>query len=359
MPKEHILSASRIKTYESCTWKYWCGYVLKLPKTKNDGNVRGSACHLILEVLLNKRHKQYIKKIIKASTIKAIPSIERLVRKSLRNEGEEFYTEENVEMCDDMIVVGLTIDDFLGGKGSTIDKPEEEFFLDTVEDPDKPSYKMMGYIDKPVQFKRGKKLKIIDYKTNAKLFAPDEIDYNPQAFAYLLAAKKVWPKLTDTSIEFHFLRYPEEAIIEIKYTDDQLEGFEYYLEHLYNLFNNFTEKDASSKFAAHEGFPKDEEGFTKRLNCGFANYPGDRKKKDGSLKWYCQYKFAHDYYAVVDENGDVLYSSMKKEDLNPKEGEKIEKRHYSGCPAWPDLNEAIGQNSEQGKEDDNPEEFPF
>ena len=38
---------------------------------------------------------------------------------------------------------------------------------------------MMGYIDKPVQFKRAKRLKIIDYKTNAKPFAPDEIDYNP------------------------------------------------------------------------------------------------------------------------------------------------------------------------------------
>ena len=360
MSKEHILSASRIKTYESCTWKYWCGYVLKLPKTKNDGNVRGSACHLILELLLNKRHKKYIKKIIKASTIKVIPSIERLVAKSLRNEGEEFHTEENLEMCDDMIVVGLTIDDFLGGKGATIDKPEEEFFLDTVEDPDKPSYKMMGYIDKPVQFKRGKRLKIIDYKTNAKPFAPDEIDYNPQAFAYLLAAKKVWPKLTDTSIEFHFLRYPENPIIEIKYTDDQLEGFEYYLEHLYNLFNNYTEKDATSNFARNRGFPEDsdKEGFVKRLNCGFADYVG-HKKKDGSTRWFCEYKFAYDYYAVVDKEGNTLYSSKNKKDLQPKSGEKIVKKHYAGCPAWPELNKATDQKPEEDKEDNNPEDFPF
>ena len=84
MSKEHILSASRIKTYESCSWKYWCGYVLKLPKSKNDGNVRGSACHLVLEVLLNKRHKKYIKKIIKSETIKSVPSIERLVSKSIK-----------------------------------------------------------------------------------------------------------------------------------------------------------------------------------------------------------------------------------------------------------------------------------
>ena len=83
---------------------------------------------MALEVLLNKRHKKYIKKIIKSQTIKSVPSIERLVSKSIKKEGEQFHTEENLQMCDDMIVVGLTIDDFLGGKGSTIDKPEEEFF---------------------------------------------------------------------------------------------------------------------------------------------------------------------------------------------------------------------------------------
>ena len=41
------LSASRIKTAQSCSWLYWCKYKLKLPDTSNDGARRGSICHLI------------------------------------------------------------------------------------------------------------------------------------------------------------------------------------------------------------------------------------------------------------------------------------------------------------------------
>tara|TARA_R100000329_G_scaffold148857_1_gene138325 strand:- start:999 stop:2069 length:1071 start_codon:yes stop_codon:yes gene_type:complete len=354
---EHILSASRIKTFESCSWKYWCGYVLKMPKLKNDGNVRGTACHLILEVLLNPRHKKYIKKILKAETIKAVPSVEKLVQKSIRRDGEEFYSQENLELCDKWILVGLKLD-FLGGKsGGKIKEPEKHFLLDTFDIEGKPNYKITGFIDKPIEYKSKGKLKLVDYKTNSKIFAPAEIDYNPQAFAYLLAAKEIWPKLTETSIEFQFLKFPEEPIVEIKYSDAQLEGFEYYLEHLYNLFNNFTEKDARNDFAKDKGFPKDDEGFAGRLNCGFADYPGDRKK-NGDLKWHCQYKFAHDYYAVVNADGEVLYSSMNKKDLHPKKGEKIEKKHYAGCPAWPNLNLSDQKQKEQEKSEDLGE-FPF
>ena len=217
---------------------------------------------------------------------------------------------------------------------------------------------MMGYIDKPVQFKRAKRLKIIDYKTNAKPFAPDEIDYNPQAFALFTSREKVWPKLTDTSIEFHFLRYPENPIIEIKYTDDQLEGFEYYLEYLYNLFNNYTEKDATSNFARNQGFPEDsdKEGFVKRLNCGFADYVG-HKKKDGSTRWFCEYKFAYDYYAVVDKEGNTLYSSKNKEDLQPNSGEKIVKKHYAGCLCLARTKTKRKKNQKKKKK--KPEDFPF
>jgi len=354
---EQILSASKIKTWESCTWKYWCNYELKLPKSKNDGNVRGTTCHLILEVLLNPRHKKYIKKILKAKTIKIVPSIVRLVKKSLRSEGEQYCTPENYEMCDNMIVVGLNID-FLGGKGAKIDKPEEEFYIESKS----PRYKIRGYIDKPVQYKGKKKLKIIDYKTNKSKFVTDEIEYNPQAFVYLLAAKQIWPKLTDTSIEFQFLKFPDDPCIEIKYTEEQLSGFEYWLEELFNKFNYFTEEDAKADFAFNRGFPKNskKEGFVKRLNCGYAEYPGELKK-NGELKWHCEYKFPYDYYAVVDENGKTLYSSKNKEDLKPEKNQTIQKKHYSGCPAVPQKEKPTESQatleSSSGEEDVG--DFPF
>ena len=56
------LSASRIKTAESCSWLYWCKYKLKLPDRSNDGARRGSICHLIFELLGEPRRKKYFDK---------------------------------------------------------------------------------------------------------------------------------------------------------------------------------------------------------------------------------------------------------------------------------------------------------
>jgi len=35
-----ILSASRIKTLETCSWVYWNNYHAKIPQTQNDGSLR-------------------------------------------------------------------------------------------------------------------------------------------------------------------------------------------------------------------------------------------------------------------------------------------------------------------------------
>jgi hypothetical protein len=344
MPEEQILSASRIKTWESCSWKFWCTYKLKLPRSQNDGTSRGTACHLVLEVLLNPRHKKYITKIVKKDTVRCVPSIIRLLEKSLGKDG--FLTEDNLELCDNMIIVALNLD-FSGGKGAKIDNPEEEFLIDSKS----PRYKMMGYIDKPIQYKKEGRVKIVDYKTNKNKFVEDEVDYNVQAFAYLLAAKQIWPKLTDASIQFQFLKFPDDPCIEIKYSKEQLAGFEYYLEDVYNKINNFSEEDARSNFAKHKPFPKKKEGFTGPLNCGFAEYEG-HLKKDGNPRWYCEHKFAFDYYSVIDENGNPLYSSKNKKELKPKKNQTIKKLHYSGCPAH-------NQPSISAGEQEDPSDFPF
>ena len=111
MGKEKILSASRIKTLEGCSWKYWCEYHNNYPESSNPGSARGTACHLVLEVLLNERHKKYINKILKAGTIEVVPSICRLVKKSLTRDG--YLNDENYNWCDEWILCGLNLD-FLG-----------------------------------------------------------------------------------------------------------------------------------------------------------------------------------------------------------------------------------------------------
>ena len=323
MSDERILSASRIKTLESCSWKYWCNYHQELPRSSNAGASRGTVCHLVLELLLSKRHKKYIKIIEKAKTIESVPSISKLVKKNLTKLG--YYDLDNHIMCDEMILVALNCD-FLGKdiKGK-VKEPEKEFLLESKS----PKFKIRGFIDKPVEYDAG--VKMVDYKTSKQKFTEYECEYNVQALAYLLAAKQIWPKLKQASIQFHFLKFPKQPIIEIKATEDQLEGFKYYLEHIYKIINNFTEETAHSNFASNQSFPKKEEGFKGPLNCGFAKTP-DQLKKDGTPMWYCEYKFAYDYYVLLNENGKALKSTKEEEELKGLEG-TVEKRHYEGCPA--------------------------
>ena len=67
MSETKTLSASKIKTLQSCSWLYWCKYHLKLPEESNSGASRGTICHLIFECLGNPRHKHHYKKNNKTS----------------------------------------------------------------------------------------------------------------------------------------------------------------------------------------------------------------------------------------------------------------------------------------------------
>lgn len=102
------LSASRIKTLQSCSWLYWCNYILKMPDKKNDGSSRGTICHLIFEVLGNKRHKKHFNKIMKTQDVFSVESIKRLIIKHAKIlEVDDF---ENIALIKQMIFNGLSYD---------------------------------------------------------------------------------------------------------------------------------------------------------------------------------------------------------------------------------------------------------
>jgi hypothetical protein len=321
MSKEQILSASKIKTFESCSWKYWCNYHLKLPQENNDGARRGTVCHLIFELLVKSKHKKHFDLIMEAQTLDASPAVKRLVKKSLVK--EEGYSEENYLLCEEMIIVGLD-NDFYGAKGE-VNSPEKEFLLEN----ENPKYKIRGFIDKPVEY--NKKLKIVDYKSSKSKFNKNELKSNVQAMTYTLAAQTIWPKLKNVLVEFLFLRFPKSPSQQIRFTKEQLSGFEYYLEHIYTIINNFTESDAKSNLASTKPMPKRDEGFCGPLNCGFAKYKG-QLKKDGTLMWHCPFKFDFEYYSLIDADGNLLKNSFNKEDLDESKGE-IKHQSYGGCPA--------------------------
>lgn len=305
MSEAPILSASKIKTLETCSWQYHCNYVLKLPQKGNSGSMRGTLCHLVFELLLKSRHKHHFNNIIRKDSISGSPAIVRLVTKHLEKDG--IFNDENYEMVDNMILVGLCNDYF--GLGGVIEGPEQEFLIES----ESPRYKIRGFIDKPIQFPDKGSIKIVDYKSSKAKFKGDELTSNIQAMTYSLASKKkLWPALKDVVVQFLFLRFPKQPLQEVKFTDEQLEGFEYYLEHVYKCVEKFDDKAAKSNYAI--------DSADKKWLC-----------KAGKT-WRCPYLDPMEYYVIVNAEGELGRCSFK-DDLKPKEGEKVEKRKYDGCPA--------------------------
>ena len=304
MSKKKFLSASRMSTLDKCSWTYWCKYHLNLPDTTNSGALRGSICHTVLECLLNPRHKKHYDAIMDKKTIKGSPPVDRLVIKFLKANG--IYDEENYPLCDKMLYVALD-HEFFGGEGAYIDKPEEEFRIENKS----PKYNIYGFIDKPIQYEKDKTVRIVDYKTSKQKFRGEELESNIQAMMYSLAAKKLWPKLKRRVVEFLFLKFPRSPSQQLEYTNEQLKGFEHYLEHVNEVINKFNEEAAESNFAADNGY-----GWL----CGPA--------KSG---WICPFHKPFEYYALVDADGKVVKSSHN-DDLVPEDDLSVEKRQYDGCP---------------------------
>lgn len=301
---QKYLSASRVKTLETCSWIYWCKYHLNLPDKSNDGALRGTICHSVFEILVKKRHKKHFTLMMTNGLIKSSPAIDRLVIKLLKK--SEIYTEENYKMIDEMILVGLK-NDFFGGKGGRIDKPEQEFNIEN----ESPEYKIRGFIDKPILYDKKKTVKIVDYKSSKYKFRGDDLKSNLQAMMYSLASKKIWPGYKPI-IEFLFLRHPKQPLQQLEFTDEQIGGFERYLEHVNGIVNGFSEKDSNSNFA-----------FSDKKN----------KWMCGVGSWVCPFKNSFEYYSLV-EDGKVIKSSFKNDLEVSSENQKIEKKTYSGCPKF-------------------------
>ena len=102
MSDQPALSASRIKTLQTCSWIYYSRYHLKLPDKSNDGASRGTVCHAVFECLGNPRHKHHYDDIMKADDIGGSTVVERMVetyaKKLLVND------DENMQLIKDMII---------------------------------------------------------------------------------------------------------------------------------------------------------------------------------------------------------------------------------------------------------------
>ena len=335
------LSASRIKTLQTCSWQYWCKYHLKLPDKTNHGALRGTICHAIFENLGNPRHKHHFDKIVKAQDINVSPPIKRMVESYAKKFNISDF--ENLDMINKMTIEGLNYDFFGMNNGKPTEAISEKDF-DININQDGKHYRMLGFIDKLFLFKKKKMAIIRDFKTSKSIFEGKEYTDNMQDFMYCLAVKYLYPEYLQRRMEFLFLKFDckNEGMLEMAPLDDiDLDGFEYFLTEVQQVINNFDEKSAIANLAWDKGFPQKEDGFSGKIVCGRADYTG-QLKKDGSLMWHCPFKFKFDYYVLFDCNNEPIKSAYEKQELeNLKRQHKdsnIKKMHYSGCPAFSHLN---------------------
>ena len=332
---KETLSASKIKTLKSCSWQYWCKYVLKLPDKTNSGALIGDTVHIILECLGLPRHKKHYDKIVKNKNIFASKAIKKMVYKHIKR--KDLNMESDLENICSMALKGLEYDFFGKNLGEPTEVISEKDFEITVED-NEISYKIKGFIDKLFIYGDHGVVLIRDFKTNKKKYEGKEVSDNLQDYMYTLAIQKLYPHLKDIKMEFLFLKQDlnDGGVMPMQPKNKyELMGFEHELTGYQKYADSFVEKTALSNMAANQGMPKDG-SFSGKLLCGFAKEP-NQLKKDGTPMWYCTYKFGFDYYAVIDKDGKIKKSAFTKKELskiNLAEGEKITKKTYDGCPCF-------------------------
>lgn len=314
------LSASKIKSFLTCSYQAWLSYYAGHPRTGNEGSQRGDITHRILECLAHPKRKEIVNKILFAQNAFYYPPIERMVRLAAKH--HELDGEDHVEMINSFLLNALN-DDF--HKVGSVERFIEREFEIKNDD-----YWIYGFIDQLVVYPD--RIKIIDFKSSKKKWAPssDDVLWNVQALMYALVASKWYPNIP-CEVEFLFVKFNKRNKITLSFTQEQLNGFEAYLKYFSDYLSDFGIEKAHGNFAKHS--------IKTKFFCGADSVT--LKKDDGTPKWVCPSKFPFIYFSLVDENGRQIKSSRKKEDFsldierNPRYS--VIEKEYSGCPVWAHL----------------------
>lgn len=344
------LSATRIKTLQGCSWRYYSQYILRLPEQSNSGASCGTICHTVFECLGNPRHLKHYNTIAETGKVFTCKPVRRLVVKWAQRLGVDNY--DDLEKICKMIVAGIRYDFF--GKEAGHGKPSEslsEVSFDMTVQQDGKNYTIRGFIDKLFLFKKKRLAIIRDFKSSKKKFSGQDLEDNIQHQIYALAISKLYPKFLRIHTEFAFLQFmldnPQDGVVAMdSTTKDESDGFEHFLTEIQAVVNQFDQKDAQSHLAKHKEFTTKEGekssfpidgSFSGKLLCGFNKYKG-QLKKDGTLMWGCPYKFGFEYYSVRDKSGKILKTYLlddaDKIDYDADNGQVILLEKYDGCPAW-------------------------
>lgn len=301
------LSASKIDTLLSCSWLYYCKYVLKLPDLSGTGAALGSTCHIVFEVLQNPRHKKHYDAVVKKGSVTGSVAINKLVIKWLKK--LNIYTPLRYSMADEFILSGLRCD-FFCDESSKL-QAEKEFKIEYEK------FVLNGFIDVLATYKD--RMVVRDYKSSKSKFKPEKLEGNLQALIYSIAVRNEYKIIP--FVQFIFIKYGRKPLqAPERYNNYELDGFLHYLTFVAEKAMNFKETQAKSYFAA-------DGGYDTSWKCGKVGI-----EEDGLPKHICAFMLPFDYYVLINDKNEVVQTSRTI--LEPKAGQTLEKRSYSGCPRF-------------------------
>jgi len=302
------LSISRIKKFQHCSQSYYCNYILKIPDKGNSGSLRGSTCHDVLELLNKPRRRKQVDRIVINQTVTNDTGLWKFV--CLVAKKYKVDDPENLELIDSFLVTALKCD-FWGPENTIHTFIEKEFDLE-IED-DGIDCRIRGFIDRFHLVKESNSLVIYaaDYKSSSKKLDKNDLETG-QALMYQLALSLLYPNVKMRDFRFIFLKFPDSPYQVYTPVDESaLNGYLYYLSHIQQLINSFSEKDVDSNYGKLNQKTK--------FLCG--------PSKSG---WICPHQKPLDYHVLLDNNNDIIKSSFDN-NFSVKVGESVEKRSYKGC----------------------------
>lgn len=217
-----VISATRVSMFLQCRWKYWCNYILHLPKKPNISFKVGLAVHEALKVagLIWQKKENF--------TSYDIRKIKEVYRKTAAQEGIEDMGVYN----DGLLMLTSKLKDFEVGKIIAV----EDKFKVTTDD----GVMTTGALDKVIELEDDTLL-IVDYKTSKFYYTPDEMKNDIQLSMYDVAASIKFSKYKRIILCLDYLR-GEPLYTYRTYRDRK--NFTKYMLAVYHEMLNLEEKNA-------------------------------------------------------------------------------------------------------------------
>jgi len=217
-----IMSATRMNMYLSCKWRYWCNYVLKLPRKPNVSFKLGIAVHEALATAGDIwMHKERFDK----------GDIERIKDMYNKVAAKEGIADTNI-YHEGLQMVLMRVKNFVNGTILTV---EDRFRVATDQ-----GVMLTGAMDK-VEELRDDTILVTDYKTSKYQETSSELKSDIQLSVYDAVAHIKYPDYKRIILSLDYLR--ADPVYTYR-TDSERENFLSYMLAIYKEMMSMQEKDA-------------------------------------------------------------------------------------------------------------------